>query len=358
MAKSAETQVQYIAVGDLHFDPDNPRLPISLRAAPENEVFAFLLRECNLVELMLSIGTQGFFPGEPLLCCPREGGGYTVVEGNRRLAAVKLLLSPDAAPVQVKQVAAARESTSERPDSLPVIVFSKRADIITYLGYRHITGVNQWGALEKARYLYQLAHRYDGNPEKFKLLAREIGSRSDYVAQTLSALALIDRANDLGLFGKYSVNAEAIPFSLLTTALSYSTISEFVGLESKGDVDALRVDNERLEEFFKWLFVEQQGGRTRLGESRNLRMLSRVVANPDALSRFRAGVELVEADLYTEGPMILLRKTLLEINHKFSVAQEAIRHAQGISESEVDQARTIERAAKSLHASLAANLGD
>jgi len=357
MTDGKPSQVQYVAVDDLHFDPDNPRLPISLRAAPENEVFAFLLRECNLVELMLSIGSQGFFPGEPLLCCPREGGGYIVVEGNRRLAAVKLLLREDAAPVQVKQVAAAREMSANRPSSLPVIVFAARTEIITYLGYRHITGVNQWGALEKARYLAQLSAKYEGNPEKFKILARDIGSRSDYVAQTLTALALIDRANDIGFFSKYGVNAEALPFSLLTTAISYSSIAGFIGLESKSDSEAEAVDEERLEEFFKWLFVEE-AGRTRVGESRNLKMLARVVSNDQALEKFREGNGLLEADLYTEGPLILLRKTLIEISHRFSVAQEALKHAQGISEVEQEQAKSIERAAKSLHASISVNIGE
>ncbi len=39
---------------------------------------------------MLSIGQQGYFPGEPLLAV-KSNGNYIVVEGNRRLAAVKLL---------------------------------------------------------------------------------------------------------------------------------------------------------------------------------------------------------------------------------------------------------------------------
>lgn len=348
--------IQLVSVEDLHFDPQNPRLPISLRAAAENEVFSFLLRECNLIELMLSIGAQGFFSGEPLLCAPRSGGGYLVVEGNRRLAAVKLLGRDDPAPTHVKQVAAARESATYRPRDLPVIIFDSRDDIITYLGYRHITGVNQWGALEKARYLQQLSAKYQG-ADKFKILAREIGSRADYVAQTLTALSVIERANDDGLFRKYGVNAEAIPFSVLTTALSYSAICEFIGLESRADVNAEGLDSAKLEEFFKWVFVEE-GGRTRLGESRNLRVLARVIDKERALARFRDGASLDEADLFTEGPLILLQKTMIEIEHRFSVAQDALKSIESIPDGDRERARALERAARNLRASIEASTED
>lgn len=356
MSAQLSVEIQYVRLDDLHFDPENPRLPISLRGAPETEVFAFLLRECNLIELMLSIGAQGFFPGEPLLCSPRSSGGYTVVEGNRRLAAAKLLLREDPAPTHIRQVASARELAQHKPTELPVIVFGSRGDIITYLGYRHITGVNAWGPLEKARYLFQLATSYPDGPDKFKLLAREIGSRADYVAQTLAALTVVDKAIDQGLFDKYSVNVDAIPFSVLATALSYSAIGEFIGLESRTDVAGESIRPSALEEFFKWMLVEE-AGRTRIGESRNLKMLARVVKSERALGKFREGLSLEQADLFTEGPSILLRKTLIELEQKFSIAQDAVKYATPIVDSEVEAAQAIERAAISLRASIQANRG-
>jgi len=351
MSAQPQQNVEYVSVENLHFDPNNPRLPIKLRGAGENEVFAFLLRECNLVELMLSIGAQGFFAGEPLLCAPDEAGRLIVVEGNRRLAATKLLSNQADAPTHLKQVAAARESATYKPTSLPVIKFEKRDQIITYLGYRHITGVNQWGALEKARYLKQLADHYGDKPDKFKLLAREIGSRADYVAQMLTALSVVERANDNGLFERFSINPDAIPFSVLTTALSYNSLSEFLNLSSRGDVAAADINDEHLEEFFKWLFVESEG-RTRLGESRNLRVLARVVSNKEALDKFRSGGTLSEADLFTEGPLLLLQKTMQEIESKFSIAQEAVRNIEVLSNRDFERAKVIERASRNLRLSV------
>ena len=354
VAPSTVTQVE---VSKLHFDPENPRLPLKLRGSRDNEVFAFLLRECSLVELMLSIGAQNFFQGEPLLVVPRgDSGEFTVVEGNRRLAAVKLLSSEDPPPIFVKQVLAAREEARFKPTTVPVLEFASREEILVYLGYRHITGVNEWGALEKARYLKQLSDHFGNGPGKFKALAKQIGSRSDYVAQTLCALDLVEVANDDGFFEKNSIDPDQISFSLLTTALSYTSIYEFVGLESREDVDHEKINKDRLNELFSWLFKEE-GGRTRLGESRALKALARVVKNEAAIKAFRKGASLDEADLFTEGPLVLVRKLMAEAEARLTTALDNLKHAQGLSVEDVEAARLLEKSARFLRSSIESELG-
>src|SRR5256886_5857908 len=51
----------------------------------------WMLDNANIIELMNSIGEQGFFVGEPLVVIPSKTitGKYEVVEGNRRLTAVR-----------------------------------------------------------------------------------------------------------------------------------------------------------------------------------------------------------------------------------------------------------------------------
>src|SRR5882762_9376812 len=97
--------IQYEKVDNLLFDPDNPRFPSTLNGEDEDEVLDWMLKDATIVELMGSIGEQGYFPGEPLLVVPaKKGGKYYVVEGNRRLSAVKLLLKPNLAPTKKKSV--------------------------------------------------------------------------------------------------------------------------------------------------------------------------------------------------------------------------------------------------------------
>ena len=82
-----------IKLEDLHLDHINPRLPRNLQNKSDDDVINWMLSVDNLIELMLAIGNNGFFPGEPLLVV-NENGKNIVVEGNRRLASLKLLENP------------------------------------------------------------------------------------------------------------------------------------------------------------------------------------------------------------------------------------------------------------------------
>src|SRR5258707_273166 len=99
-----------------------------------------MLVDESLVELIGSIGEQGYFPGEPVLVGPvgadRPGPPSLVVEGNRRLAAVKLLANPGLAPVRQQTVERLASEAHSRPLVLPALVFDSRDEILDYLGYR------------------------------------------------------------------------------------------------------------------------------------------------------------------------------------------------------------------------------
>lgn len=84
-----------IPVTNLILDSKNPRLPKSMSNKSEKEIINFLLSDASLIELMLAISKNDFFEGEQLLVVPDEGDKYLVVEGNRRLSAVKLLHNPE-----------------------------------------------------------------------------------------------------------------------------------------------------------------------------------------------------------------------------------------------------------------------
>ena len=110
-----------------------------------------MLLDASIIELMLAIGQSGFFVGEALLVVPVGDDSFTVIEGNRRLASLKLLSEPELATVQKNKIATVISETTERPVLIPCIIFSTRDEITKYLGYRHITGIKSWGVLAKAR---------------------------------------------------------------------------------------------------------------------------------------------------------------------------------------------------------------
>jgi len=348
--------LQTIAIDQLHFDPQNPRLPERLRGATDADVLKYFLLECNLVELMMSIGEKGYFVGEPLMVIPREklGEGFLVIEGNRRLGALKLLQEHTAIPVMATQVQQVRESAKFKPTEIPVIEFEKRDKILFYLGYRHITGVKAWDSLAKARYLKQLRALHDPNDHEkaHKALAKEIGSKAPVVAKLLTGHTLLERANDFGILSRLKLEADDIPFSLLTTGISWTEIANFIGLEGASDVEAKGLKPKEFEEFFGWVFDKGQRSHTILGESRNFTKLARVVANPTALRALRRGDTLDTADIMTSGPLEAIRKHLFNAETALKTAQDTLNFADGLDSTDVAHAERIRKAAIGLHSAI------
>ena len=88
-------KTEYIAITHLRLDPQNPRLPTELSREAEDEILKWMVLHGSVTDIMRSIGEQGYFTGEPLLVVKITELSYTVVEGNRRLAALKLLHDPE-----------------------------------------------------------------------------------------------------------------------------------------------------------------------------------------------------------------------------------------------------------------------
>src|ERR1700730_5592155 len=124
---------------DLFLDPKNPRLTSSdFSVTDQDPILARLWSEFNVAEIVDSIlANNEFWQHEPLIAA-KENGKLIVVEGNRRLAAVQLLLSRD----RQKKVGATgipeiSHELEEHLSSLPVIQ-STRSDVWEFIGFKHV----------------------------------------------------------------------------------------------------------------------------------------------------------------------------------------------------------------------------
>jgi len=311
-----------IPLDQLWLDPDNPRLPLSQRKKEEKAVIDYMLRDEGLLELMASIGETGYSSAEPLLVIKRDSGGFTVVEGNRRLAALKLLNGIYTPAVRANYVKEIINSAKQKPSNIPVIEYPDRGAILSYLGYRHITGIKQWDSLAKARYLHDLYSRAaDGGGSDlggvYSSLARTIGSRADYVKRLLVGYKVMEYLNNEAYLGIKGMTEDDIHFSVLTTALSYENILKYVGLDSlepDKTLDVGCIKKDEMKELIEWLFVPVKEGSPRVPESRALRDLNNILdpVTPEALRKFKSGVTLTEALVFTQAPNDSFSSLLIE----------------------------------------------
>ena len=344
-----------LPIHQLGFDPQNPRLPLKYRQKKDKEVIEWMLQDASLLDLVISIGQNGYFPGEPMLCIPSPTRNhYIVIEGNRRLAACKILIEPLIATVKQNAIRDIMKDViiEKIPHEIPVFIFEAREDILDYLGYRHVTGVKSWGALAKARYLfglYQNLNIRDEN-EKYRYLARKIGSKSDYVQRLIIGYKLYIILENEHYFQIKNLDEESIEFSNLVDAtLRYTNLRQFLNIDTHLD-DALENLNKRhFNELVHWLFEKNSENFTRVGESRNIVMLNKIVGNEIALKSFKNGASLRDAYLLTSTSSDILRNSIKDSLQYLQKANEVLPLVEDVEPNLIDDLKSINRYVKVLH---------
>ncbi len=83
-----------ISVASLLIDPQNPRFPKKGSSLSQNYLINEMIRKYKIYELAKSIAQEGYFPDKSLIIT-KEDDNYYVLEGNRRLSAIKSLLTTE-----------------------------------------------------------------------------------------------------------------------------------------------------------------------------------------------------------------------------------------------------------------------
>lgn len=283
--------IEDIDIAKLSLDLQNPRLPKSKQGKDEKTVIEYLLLEAATEELMLAIAENDFFAGELLLVVEDEKGKgkYTVIEGNRRLTAVKLLSDPSIATVKKVSVKEIQENAKFRPQFVPCLVFQEKKEILKYLGFRHITGIKSWRLLEKARYLYEMRNR-DFKDVSFlnscSEIAKIIGSRSDYVKRLIIGYELYNIVDDEKFYQIDNLNDTKFFLNYFTDSLNKDNLRNFIGVNLNSETPLEAINRENLKKITHWWFEKTNGQSRVLGDSTGLKYLDAVVGHQEALKAF------------------------------------------------------------------------
>src|SRR5205823_6344439 len=122
-----------------------------------------IMREWTLDELATSFCESGFWPQEALIAIREKVGQSTqlvVVEGNRRLAALKMIAKTVAGDETGKMWSDIIEGVpasrlKDLREHIPYILMPDRQSVKSYLGFRHVTGIMEWNPAEKAQFITQ-----------------------------------------------------------------------------------------------------------------------------------------------------------------------------------------------------------
>ena len=283
----------------IDLDPLNPRIVSYTNGKKDLSQFdliTVLYEYFDTQTVAMSLVANGYFDEEPIIIVPsstpeglsfenydnpddlanelkkfvEEGSiKFTVIEGNRRVSTIKLLLDKvlrEKVTVEKSYPATDNEKILDDIRTIPCIIYSKREDVSTYLGVRHIAGLLKWEAFAKAAYINETIEneiqKGTDDSEAVKKVQEIVGDRSDSIRKQYVAYKLfLEARDDLEFDTTPLINN----FSLVTVFYNSPGIREYMGVQpySKVNLKERIVLPEKLENFenvLTWIFGNSKKG--------------------------------------------------------------------------------------------------
>ena len=308
-------EILKIKTDSLFFDHLNPRLVEFAIDAKTSEDFILNMLWSNMAvdEIVQSIISNGFFQNEALLIV-EEDGKNIVVEGNRRLAAVKAILYPEKVKGMAKYVEKITETVRNQIIELPVIKRDTRKASWGYIGFKHVNGPAKWGSYAKAQYI---ATVHDDFGISLPEISKQIGDNNQTVLKLYQGLMVIKQAEAKTDFKRDDIPSKRLYFSHLYTGLQSQGFQKYLGLGSTPKETTSPVPEDKLENLERvmfWLFGSKKKNISPIIESQNpdLGNLANVLKNELATMTLEARNDLDEAYQVSLGASKVFVKCLLD----------------------------------------------
>lgn len=304
-----------ISLDHLFLDPNNPRFvgsdwtfvpdDIAVTAESQQDTANRLIANHEVKKLQLVIEANGFLPIDRVVVRKVENEKYIVLEGNRRICAAKQInghsdtgeeLTPDIMGTLIK---------------IPCLEYTgsedKKGVAWIFQGLRHISGISEWPAFNKAKLLVD---EMDKSDLSFTDVGKRFGLSAFGAAQWVRGYYAFRQAREETEYGNY-IDQRMYPYFQEIFGRSSIAIKEWLNWD---DVNKSFLDQANLNEFVSWFFpVEQDStdeesgpekeptaaelsgawNRRRISKRDDLRHLSYLITkSPKEWMEFRSGADI------------------------------------------------------------------
>lgn len=220
--------VELIDTSLLRFDPENPRFTGDFDGfgTDQEKTIKFFLDQMDLQELITSIMEVGFLDFEPLIAI-REHHHFIVLEGNRRLGAIRILQDHKLRKNLGITLPKLSHDIASTLRAVRVFIVDSRQDARAYIGFKHINGPHKWDSFAKAKY----SAKWFGESADLPEIARTLGDTHNTVVRLLNGWFMLEQALKVG-FDLENRFSKRFYFSHLYTALTRPGYRSWLGLPS------------------------------------------------------------------------------------------------------------------------------
>ena len=301
-------QVEKVKLASLEFDQNNPRFGSEVgKVTNQTEILDLIVNEYGIDDVLSSLAVNGYFTAEPIIV--REVANsdkFTVIEGNRRLAACLILANDPRAKNQNTRRKNIEKSLKHQPDlEIPAIVYGDHEDekeIISYLGVRHIAAAQPWDSFAKAAWVAKVI---DENNLTLAEVTMMIGEKTGTISRMLEGyyfvVQLVSAAkfNPDDSYRKGRGSNTKYPFSWIYTLLGSPPVKRFLGMTAaspiKNPIPVEKLDDASV--LIDALFGNSaKGRRPSIDDSRDLGKLASVLDDPEKIVYLKRGDTVYEIE--------------------------------------------------------------
>ncbi len=350
-----------VPTAQLSFDTENPRYSSDkgLPHETDEQIVVFLHETSDLGELLQSISTSGYVDIEPLIVMG-QGDQLIVLEGNRRLAALRVLTDPELAArcnITPPPITPGKEHTLQ---NVSVYRVNERNDARDFIGFKHINGAHRWDSIAKARYAAawldeERAKGADGL--RLPEIARRMGDRHSTLHRMVNGYYVLKQAEDQRLFDvEDREKGKQFAFSHLYTALTRPGFRKYLGLSdetrsAEPKENPIPSDNlEELQRVMVWLFGSDSDDLPAVIRSQNphIKQLSEVLDHPKARKIMLESSDLSRAYAEVDSPLRQFERRLVQAHGATEDSLQKVSSYDGKDGTLLELAEDIERNAGNL----------
>lgn len=319
-----------VKLENIFLDPNNPRFiepnwntipeDQTAKAKVQQETMERMVRFFHIEKLKMNMEINGYLPIDRVILKPIDDENYVVLEGNRRICAAKMISEFASSGEKVD------ESVIESLKVIPALSYTGQDSRAAWIfqGLRHIVGVHEWSAFNKAKLLVE-------QMEDEELNLTEVGKRFGLTAhgagQWVRGYKAYNQAREESDFIQ-EIDDKCYTYLQELFSRSSTTIREWLGWD---DVNYKFQDEIKYNEFIGWLYPKDEDTSDGEGayvpgdwEKRwipraiDIREINYLLKNhKDLFERFRTKGEL--DDLYAEA---LQRERDVEKKKNMDLVQE------------------------------------
>ena len=294
-----------VSINRLVLDDRNPRLVSNDPNASDEVIISQLFKREELGELLQSIAANGYLDIEPLIVLKHDEE-FTVLEGNRRLAAIRLFREPELIErifnqekvrISLPVIDDDKRTTFEE---ISVYRVAHRNDARPFIGFKHINGAAKWDSYAKGQFV---ADWYRTGNISLEQIAERLGDRHATIKRMVNAVYVLEQAETSGIYNIADRVNPKFNFSHLYTALSRAPYMDFLGLTaawSRYDLEPNPVPKAKesnLREVLMWIYGSKEDNIAPAVFSQNpdIKHLGEILLNAEGLNVLRVSNNLIDA---------------------------------------------------------------